>query len=123
MGTRCWSGGGREALSCHKGQGSQADLSLPSDTWREPMQGKCRSLDGAWDSVRKNEMTRELARAKESVTSPRSSEVSSGDGEERRSREFLAVSDDCQGVLIRLEGQGSQLTIVAVVLCRRPRLR
>jgi len=109
MGTRCWSGGGREALSCHKGQGSQADLSLPSDTWREPMQGKCRSLDGAWDSVRKNEMTRELARAKESVTSPRSSEVPSGDGEERRSREFLKVSDDYREVLIRFRIRGCSL--------------
>jgi len=29
MGTRCWSGGGREALSLPKGQGSQAYLSLP----------------------------------------------------------------------------------------------
>jgi hypothetical protein len=58
-------------------------------------------------------MARELARAKESVTSPRPSKVPSGDGEERRSWANPEVSHDHQGVLVRLKDQGLQHTIAS----------
>jgi len=71
-------------------------------------------------SVRQNEMVRELARAKESATSPRPAKVLSGDGEKRQSW-IPEVSDGTQGALVRLKDQGLRLTWLAAVLYRRPR--
>jgi len=65
----------------HNGQGSQAYLSLPSsclDVSYVKQGNKAHII--ALDSVRKNEMAREPARAAESVTSPRANERPPGDG-------------------------------------------
>jgi hypothetical protein len=120
MGTRCWSGGGREALVCPKQiRGRKHTLACRQISWRESRKDRISARGKAREAVRQNEMVRGTGESRRKHHLPRASERSpSVTNGGRRASARLKSSDALSGALVCLNDQGSQLTIAATALRR-----
>jgi hypothetical protein len=97
-----WRPGG--SVLAVRGQGVASIPELAAKLpWREI---EASTHGGAWESARKNEMARELARAKESTTSPKPTKDRLGDEDGFDGRRAPEVSNSRQGALTRLKRSG-----------------